>query len=133
MPESSASSFTSSTPSEAPKLEVEVIKVEEIPDVQQSTQPDIPDTGYIPLQDFMGISNPDEAQKEKLQYIWESFAKGRDRAETIDAIKGAKYRLSAPEIGEDYLHKLYSYTRLLEDGRSIEKEKKAYESDARNN
>lgn len=88
------------------------------------------DTGSVPLQDFLGISNPDEGQKDKLDFIWGYFAKGRDRADTLRAIKEAKSRLSQPEVGETHLHKLYAYTRLLEDARSIEKEKKVYENDA---
>lgn len=125
---SSSTVDTSSFPTES-------LQVESIPDTTneelsgvQSFKDSVPDTGYLPLQDFMGITSPDDAQKDKLQYIWESFAKGRDRAETLEAIKDAKLRMSAPDIGENYLHKLYSYTRLIEDGRSIEREKKVYES-----
>lgn len=96
-------------------------------DIVTTGKPEIPDTGYLPLQDFMGLAHPDDEQKEKLQFIWDSFAKGRDRAETLTAIKEAKYRLSPPDIGEDYLHKLWAYTRLTEEGRSIAREKAAYE------
>lgn len=62
-----------------------------------------------------------------MQFIWDSFAKGRDRVETLEAIKEAQSRLSQPEIGERNLTKLYNYTRLIEEGRNIEKEKRVYE------
>lgn len=96
-------------------------------DVITTAKPEIPDTGFLPLQDFMGMSNADEAQKEKLAYIWSEVGKGRSREETMEAIKEIRYRLSPPEVGENYLHKLYSYVRLMGEGRAIEKEKKVYE------
>jgi hypothetical protein len=88
----------------------------------------VPDIGYIPLQDFLGMSHPDDEQKEKMAFIWSEVGKGRSREETLEAIKEIRHRLSPPEIGESYLHKLWAYVRLLADGRSIEREKKTYES-----
>ncbi len=113
----------------APKVEVEILPTSNGNSDIVNAKPVIPDTGFLPLQDFMGMSHPDDEQKEKLQYIWDSFGKGRDRAETLEAIKEAKYRLSPPALGENYLHKLYSYTRLIEEGRSVEREKRVYEGD----
>jgi hypothetical protein len=93
----------------------------------QSIRAVIPDTGYIPLQEYLGIKALDEEDKNQLKFIWDSFAKGRDRADTLEAIKEARNRLSEPEIGEKWLGKLYAYTRLIEEGRSVEKERKVYE------
>lgn len=107
-------------------LQVEVLPTNPDSDVQQMKAEAI-DTGYIPLQDFMGITHPDNEQKDKMQFIWNEVGKGRDRAETLQAIKDIRYRLSPPDVGENYLHKLYSYVRLMKESRSIEKEKKAYE------
>ncbi len=98
----------------------------------QSIKAVVPDIGYVPLQDFLGMSHPDDEQKEKLQFIWNEVGKGRSREDTLEAIKDIRHRLSPPDIGESYLHKLWAYVRLMADGRSIEREKKAYE-DAPNN
>jgi hypothetical protein len=113
------------TPPDA--LQVEAIPVETIADVSQSARPDIPDVGYLPLQDYLGIKTIDTDDRQQLQFIWNSFAKGRDRAETLQAIKEAQMRLTQPEVGEKWLQKLYNYTRLIEEGRSIDKERKVYE------
>lgn len=113
---------------EAPQLEVESIPVESIPEVSStSAVPDVPDIGYIPLQDYLGMTNVDNNDKDMMQYVWQSFGKGRDRADTLTAIKEAQMKLSQPEVGEKWLPKLYNYTRLIEEGRSIEKERKVYE------
>lgn len=97
-------------------------------DVITTAKPEIPDTGYLPLQDFMGMAHPDDEQKDKLQYIWNEVGKGRSREETLEAIKEIRYRLSPPEVGDNYLHKLYAYVRLMGEGRAIEREKKVYEA-----
>lgn len=111
-----------------PQLEVEVLSTSDGNSDIQVAKPVIPDTGYLPLQNYMGIDNPKDDQKEKMQYVWDVFGKGRDRAGTLEAIKDVRHRLSPPEMGETYLTKLWSYARLVDDGRSIEREKKAYES-----
>jgi hypothetical protein len=112
-------------------LEVEVIKTSEDGEPQQ-LKAKVPDTGFIPLQDFMGIAHPDEEQKDKLQHIWEYYQKGRDRAETIEEIKKSMHKLGAPPLGEDQLHRLYAYTRLQNESRSINKELRAYENESTN-
>lgn len=94
----------------------------------QSIKAVIPDTGFVPLQDFMGIAHPDDEQKDKLQHIWEYYQKGRDRAETIEEIKKSMHKLGEPPLGEDQLHRLYSYVRLQNESRSINKELRAYEN-----
>lgn len=99
-------------------------------DIQSLKTPEPISTGYKAVQDFLGMASTDNEQQEKLQYIWESFSKGRDRDDTLDAINEAYRRLSPPDVGQTYLHKLFAYTRLIEDGRSIEKEKKIYESNS---
>lgn len=113
--------------SEPEQLVVEEIAVEEAESTELAPKPEIPDTGFLPLQDFLGMASADDEQKEKLKFIWDFFQKGRNREETLEAIKEARYRLSPPEMGENYLHKLYVYTRLLADERSIQKERKLYE------
>lgn len=109
-------------------LEVEILPTSNGNSDVQMAKPVVPDTGYIPLQDFMGISNPDDSQKDKLQFIWNYYQKGRDRADTIVEIKETMHRLGQPPMGEDHLNRLYSYTRLRNESRSINKEIKAYES-----
>jgi hypothetical protein len=89
----------------------------------------VPDTGYLPLQDFMGLDHPDEEQKDRLQFIWNHYQKGRDRAETLETIKRHMDRLGQPPLGENQLFRLYTYTRLLDEARSINKEIKLYEAD----
>lgn len=112
----------------APKLEVESIPVESIPEVSTtSAVPDVPDIGFVPLQDYLGMKTVEESDKDMLQYVWNSFSKGRDRADTLTSIKEAQMKLTQPEVGEKWLPKLYNYTRLIEEGRSIEKERKVYE------
>lgn len=113
-----------------PPLQVETMPISDAGgDAQiQTPKPDIPDTGYIPLQDYLGMKTVDDSDKDMLQYIWGSFAKGRDRAETLEAIRDAQRRLTQPDVGEKWLTKLYAYTRLIEESRSIEKEKKVYEA-----
>lgn len=108
-------------------LEVEILPTSDGNSDVQIAKPVIPDTGFIPLQNFMGLSHPDDEQKEKLQYIWDEVGKGRSREETLETIKDYRRRLSPPAAGEDYLHLLYSYVRLIGEGRAIEREKKAYE------
>jgi hypothetical protein len=109
-------------------LQVEEVSVEPMGNSDgQSMTVKPTDTGYVPLQDFLGMANPDDGQKEKLAFIWSEVGKGRSREDTLEAIKDIRYRLSPPEIGESYLHKLWAYVRLLADGRSIEKERKIYE------
>lgn len=107
------------------QLQVEILPTNEGSDVQQM-RAETPDLGFVPLQDFMGIANPDDKQKEQLGFVWNYFAKGRDRAETLNEIKNIRDLIAPPEVGETYLHKLFSYTRLLENERSINKEKQAY-------
>lgn len=113
---------------EAPQLQVESIPVEAIPEISGTTAvPDVPDIGFVPLQDYLGMKTVDDSDKDMLQYVWNSFAKGRDRADTLASIKEAQMRLTQPEVGEKWLPKLYNYTRLIEESRSVEKEKKVYE------
>lgn len=94
----------------------------------QSIKAVVPDTGFMPLQDFLGMSHADEDQKEKMNMIWQEVGKGRSREETLEAIKDIRHRLSPPEIGETYLHKLFVYVKLMAEGRSIEREKRAHET-----
>lgn len=118
------------TDSTSQPLQSEEVVVEPIGNSDgQSIKAVVPDTGYIPLQDFLGMAHPDDEQKEKLQFIWNEVGKGRSREATLEAIKDIRRRLSPPEVGETYLHKLYVYTKLIADGRSIEREKKVYETD----
>lgn len=121
-------SDSTDTPNDS-SLVVEEITTNDSPSDIAQFKPEIPDTGFLPLQDFMGLAHPDDEQKEKLSFIWNEVGKGRSREETLEAIKNIRYSLSAPDVGENYLHKLYSYVRLMADGRAIEREKKVYESD----
>jgi hypothetical protein len=105
-------------------LQVEEVTPEQDPELKRNDEQ--LQTGFTVLQDFLGIGNADSAQREKLQFVWSHFAKGRDRSEALDAIRGIYDRLSPPEIGESYLHKLFAYTRLLDEERSINREKQAY-------
>jgi hypothetical protein len=93
----------------------------------QSIKAVIPDIGFLPLQDFLGMAHPDDEQKEKMNFVWNEVGKGRSREETLEAIRDIRDRLSPPEIGETYLTKLWAYVRLMADGRSIERERKVYE------
>jgi hypothetical protein len=112
------------------QLQVEELPVEtgESAIAQDISQPSLP-TGFEVIQDIMGIAHPSDEQRDKLQYIWDYFSKGRDRAEGIDAMRAAQRRLGAPDIGETYLHKLFAYTRVLDTIRGAQKEAKAYEKD----
>lgn len=110
-------------------LQVEEVTVELMGNSDgQSIKAVVPDTGFLPLQDFLGMAHPDDEQKEKMSFVWAEVGKGRSREETLEAIRGIRDRLSPPEIGESYLHKLWAYVRLMADGRSIEKERKTYEN-----
>lgn len=122
---SSSTPDTPQTPSEDSSLTVEVIKTNETGEAQQ-LKAKVPDTGFLPLQDFMGLAHPDDEQKEKLQHIWDFYQNGRDRSETIETIKQEMHKLGAPPLGEDQLHRLYAYTKLLNESRSINREIKAY-------
>jgi hypothetical protein len=111
------------------KLEVE--EIAPIPteaEVSQDNYQPVEPTGFEIVQDIMGITSPSDEQKYKLQYIWDHYSKGRDRDDAIDAMRAAQRRLGAPEIGETYLHKLYSYTKILGVVRSAQREARAYEN-----
>lgn len=126
----SAQTSTANSSTSGTTLKVEAVTSSTAPQpiVEAGLQaPDPIPVGYQAVQDFLGMASADESQKEKMQYIYDHYAKGRDRSEAIEAIADAKRRLSPPDIGETYLHKLYAYTRLEAESRSIEREKKAFE------
>lgn len=124
MEESSQNSSTS----DIDELVVERIETDSVTDKVMAQSPvEDPVTGSEALADILGIAAPDDAQKDKLDYIWEYYLKGRDREDAIDAMRADQIKLGAPELGETYLHKFYSYVRILADIRGAEKEKKAYE------
>jgi len=116
----------------ASQLQVEIIETPMGDSDGQSITAKIPDIGFLPLQDFMGIDHPDGEQKDKLDFVWKYFNNGRDRVDTLQAIKEAKNSLSQPDIGQTHLHKLYAYTRLLDQSRAIEREKRVYQHDGNN-
>lgn len=121
-------SDTSSTSTDIPsKLEVTEVTITKDAEIAPSTVDEPQPTGYVALQDMMGLSRVDDAERDKLQYIWDYFGKGRERADTLEAIKDAQQRLAPPAIGENYLHKLYAYTTILKDIRDAEREKKTYQ------
>lgn len=123
------SSSTADTNSTSQPLQVEEISVEPMGNSDgQSIKAVVPDTGFMPLQDFLGMSHADDDQKEKMNFVWNEVGKGRSREETLEAIKDIRHRLSPPEVGETYLHKLFVYVKLMAEGRAIEREKKTYES-----
>ena len=119
--------------------EIDTLQVEEIPP-QENGEPTLGEPqieneklGHEELGDLLGIAHPDSEQLNKLQFIWDHFAKGRDRVDALEAIKAAQRRMSPPEVGESYLHQLFTYTRLLSTVREAEREMKVYENDASNN
>lgn len=114
----------------------EELQVEELPTQEEVEQKaNIPEepTGFEVVQDLMGVEHPDDSQRDKLQYIWDHFSKGRDRIDALEAIKRTQMSLSPPDIGESYLHKLYTYTRLMSTVRDAEREMKVYKNDADSN
>lgn len=86
-------------------------------------------TGFEVLSDMLGISAPDDVDTGKLKYVWDYYQKGRNREEAIDAMRADMRNMSMPNtlVGESYLHKFYSYVRILDDIRASNKEKQAYE------
>lgn len=91
------------------------------------TAPEV-DISFEPLKDYLGIAHPDDEEAGKMKFIWGFFQKGRERADALQAIKNTMATLTQPEIGESRLHQMYAYTRLMAESRSIEKEKRVYES-----
>jgi hypothetical protein len=109
------------------------LQVEDIPP-QENGEPTLGEPaveptklGYEELGDLLGIAHPDSEQLNKLQFIWDHFSKGRDRIDALEAIKATQRTMSQPEIGESYLHQLFTYTRLLSTVRDAQREMKVYE------
>ena len=101
---------------EAPDLEVKKIVGQE---------PEL----VTPLQDFYGIEEPSDKQKEQLNLVWNHFnTSSKNKGETLKAISQAQLDMAHPEIGQTRLGQLYNYVRVLNELDSLKSEKAAYET-----
>jgi hypothetical protein len=84
---------------------------------------------YTPLIMYFGIDNVDRESQEKLQNVWEHFAKDAKNPGTVlKRIKQQILSMPSPSIGDSRLNQLNNYVRVLGDFQNVKDMKEAFEA-----
>ena len=83
---------------------------------------------YTPLVQFFGITDMNRETQDKMQLVWQHFAK--DVANPGTALKKLKqqiYNMPQPNIGDNRLNQLYNYIKVLNQYQDAKDMKEAFE------
>jgi len=71
-------------------------------------------SNYLPLKEFYGITEINRENQDKLQTIWEHFAKDAKTPSTVlKQIRIEQMNLVKPNVGDTELNQMYNYIKVL--------------------
>lgn len=88
-------------------------------------------SNYLPLKDFYGIGDLDRESQDKLQTVWEHFAKeANNPGAVLKKIRIEQMNLTKPNIGDTSLNQMYNYIKVLQSLEDAKAMKEAYRNDS---
>lgn len=88
-------------------------------------------SNYLPLKDFYGVQDLNRESQEKLQTVWEHFAKDAKTPSTVlKKIRIEQMNLTEPNIGDTRLNQMYNYIKILQNLEEAKSMKEAYRNDS---
>jgi len=111
---------------------IEMVETTVFPEVGLDKEP-MPEfaSNYLPLKDFYGIKDMDRDSQEKLQTVWEHFAKDAKTPSTVlKKIRIEQMNLTKPNIGDTSLNQMYNYIKVLQNLEEAKSMREAYRNDS---
>lgn len=88
-------------------------------------------SNYLPLKDFYGIKDMDRETQDKLQTVWEHFAKDAKNPGTVlKQIRIEQMNLTPPNVGDSTLNQMYNYIKVLQNLDDAKAMREAYRNDS---
>lgn len=111
---------------------IEMVETKVFPEVGLDKEP-MPEfaSNYLPLKDFYGIKDMDRESQDKLQTVWEHFAKDAKTPSTVlKKIRIEQMNLTQPNIGDTSLNQMYNYIKVLQNLEEAKAMREAYRNDS---
>lgn len=88
-------------------------------------------SNYLPLRDFFGVNEMNRETQDKMQTIWEHFAKdAKTPATVLKKIRIEQMNMTPPNIGDTYLNQMYNYIKVLQNLDEAKQMKELYKNDS---
>lgn len=102
----------------------------DVVDTENAVKEDYSYTKLLPFFNIEGEEAGEPQTKERLNFIWDYF-KGdgeTDIADVLWKINEIEHKIGMPEFGTRRYEKLYSYLKILDDKKTIDRHLSAYEN-----